>query len=496
MNNKKIKYGLNSAIVIIGAIIAVILLNSILISFDDRMSLEVDLTGNEIYVLSDKTEKVLDGIDKETKVVLLYDSQVESSAEYKEKAEKDMNIIRSVMEKYTEANPNVKFEVLDYYKNPSVILEDPVYSNIVTDIYSRGINPVFSMAFIQGDKYEFAEYTSYYEEVFNEESGEIENHSKLEHVITNKLRVLTSNDERFSKVLFTIGHGEKNTQEMRDILTGYSFNPGEINLISDTIPTDEKVLLIIDTPSSDFTDGEIAKLDDFLKFGGNAQVYFNPLASNEQLPKLESYLKDSWGIIRNHGVTSDTPNNIGESEGYMVAVGEYADHSIVSGLTDSRIMYTSANPLEIKSDKEAAINVETVLTTSSDAVLKTPETALEPVDSSDKKGKYNIILTSTKDHYDVYNEKTTGRVLVCGSSYAMDYLSSQSECLNKEMLINSFNWMCGNAEDLEIGTKELPEGDLVITNASKWGWFTVLVIVIPLVVLAAGVVVFVKRRYK
>ena len=460
------------------------------------MSLEVDLTGNEIYVLSDKTEEVLKGIDKETKVVLLYDSQVESNAEYKEKAEKDMNIIRSVMEKYTEANPNVKFEVLDYYKNPSVILENPVYSNIVTDIYSRGMNPVFSMAFIQGDKYEFAEYTSYYEEVFNEESGEIENHSKLEHVVTNKLRTLTGNSERFTKVLFTVGHGEKNTKEIRDILTGYSFNPGEINLLSEDIPKDEKVLIVIDTPSSDFTDSEISKLDEFLKFGGSAQVYFNPMASNEQLPKLESYLKDSWGIVRNHGVTSDTPNNIGESEGYMVAVGEYADHGIVNGLTDSRIMYTSANPLEIKSDKEVAINVETVLTTSADSVLKTPETATEPANSSDAKGKYNIILTSTKDHYDVYNNKTTGRVLVCGSSYAMDYLPSQSECLNKEMLINSLNWMCGNAVDLEIGTKELPEGDLVITNASKWSWFTVLVVVIPLVILAAGFATFIRRRYK
>ena len=499
MKNKRIlKYGLNSAVIIIGTIIAIILLNSILISFDDKMSLEVDLTKDEIYRLSDETKEVIEKIDKETKIVLFYDGSYETNATYKDQMEKDMNLIRSVVEKYTEENNKIKFETLDYYKNPTVILENPIYSNVVFDIHSRGLNPMLSMAFVQGEEYEIADYSTYYEQVYNEESKEIESQSNLENVLTNKLRSLSGESEGFTKVLLTNGHGEKNTEQMLTLLSKYNYEWGNIDLISEDIPKDEKVLLIIDSPSNDFTESEILKLDDFLKFGGNAQIYFNPLTSNNELSRLESYLADTWGIIRNHGVTTDTPNNIGASKenGYVMAIGEYAEHDIVKGFSDARVMYTSSNPLQIKNDKEGSITVEPVLTTSENAVLKTVETATEPANAGDAKGKYNIILTSTKNHYDIYNNMTTGKVLVCGSSYAMDVLSSEKDCLNEDLLINSFNWMSGNGTDIDVGTKELPEGGLVITNASKWGWFSVLVVIIPVAVLAAGFVMFIKRRYK
>ena len=499
-NTRKFKYGLNSAVIIVGAIIAIILLNSILISFDDKMSLEVDLTKDEIYKLSDETKEVIEAIDKETKIVLLYDSRYEEDATYKEQIDEDMSLISAVVDKYIEENDKIKYEVLDYYKNPTVFMEEnSVYSDIILDINSKGINPMLSMALIQGDKYEVAEYSTYYEQVFNEESKEIENQSNLENVITNKLLSLAGGgSERFTKVLFTTGHGEKNTEQMLSLLGKYNYECDYINLISQDIPADEKVLLIIDSPSNDFTENEILKLDEFLKLGGNAQVYFNPVTSNNELARLEGYLADSWGVIRNHGVTTDTPNNIGTSDegGYVMAIGEYAEHDIVKSFSDARVMYTSSNPLQIKDDKEGTIIVEPVLTTSDAAVLKTAQTATEPANAGDAKGKYNIILTSTKNHYDVYSNMTTGKVLVCGSSYAMDLLSSEADCLNEELLINSFNWMSGSNTDIDVGTKELPEGGLVITNASKWVWFSVLVVILPVAVLAVGFVVFIKRRYK
>jgi len=50
--NKKLKYLINSSVVVIGAIIVTILLNSILIAFDNKMSLEISLKRDDIYELT------------------------------------------------------------------------------------------------------------------------------------------------------------------------------------------------------------------------------------------------------------------------------------------------------------------------------------------------------------------------------------------------------------------------------------------------------------
>ena len=182
----------------------------------------------------------------------------------------------------------------------------------------------------------------------------------------------------------------------------------------------------------------------------------------------------------------------------VLAVGVNASHEIVEPISDSdlRIMYSSANPLEIKADKENSINVETVIKTSSDAALKTAETATEPVGADDERGIYNVLLTSTREIYDLDNKKSTGKVLVCGSSYAMDTLPLESASANENLLINSFNWMSGGVSAINIDAKAFPEGSLVIQNSNKWMWFAGLVVIVPLLICAAGVFVFVKRRYK
>jgi len=66
-NRKKLKYSLNSSVVIIGAILVTILVNSILVAFDNKISLEIDFTKDEIYRLTDETKDVIEKIDKDTK---------------------------------------------------------------------------------------------------------------------------------------------------------------------------------------------------------------------------------------------------------------------------------------------------------------------------------------------------------------------------------------------------------------------------------------------
>jgi hypothetical protein len=159
-------------------------------------------------------------------------------------------------------------------------------------------------------------------------------------------------------------------------------------------------------------------------------------------------------------------------------------------------MYSAANALEVDQDKGMDVEVTSVLKTSKNALLKPLETALLPENADGESGEYDVILTSVWKDIKTNGEEVTGKVLVCGSSYTLDTLPLQSDCANEELLLNSFNWMSGNTQGVNVEIKTFPQGGLIIENTPKWIWFAALVVIIPLVILVAGIIVFVKRRYK
>ena len=495
-NTKKIKYSINSSIIIIGAIIAAILINSILVAFDDKISLEIDLTQNEIYKLSDSSKEVAKNIDKDTKVGILYDGrEIDENDEF-------MSVMKAIIDKYTEENEKISCELIDYYNDPTPLLKEYPEA-AMQELYSRQMNPLYAMIIVQGDDYQIADAESYFEQSYEKEEGTIKNKSAIEKVLTNKFASFTSDAENFSMILYTTGHGEKVNSTIGSLLSKYGYTPAYVELSSFKSVEGEKPLIIIDSPATDFTTEEIDNLDAFLKEGGNAQVYFNPLISNEELPRLEGYLQDEWGIIRSHDVIYDNAKTVtldeDDKEIYgSIAVGEYTDHEILNDIKASgvRVMYSAANALKIKTDKSSEIKAQSVLKTSDNALLKSLETALSPETSNGAIGEYDVILTSTRDAYDEKGARITGKLLVCGSSYALDTLPLQSDCANEELLINSFNWMCGNTSSINVEIKDFPEGGLIIENTPKWIWFSSLVVVVPLLILGAGIYVFVKRRYK
>lgn len=475
-NTKKLKYSINSSVVIIGAIIVTLLVNALLVAFDNKISLEVDLTKNELYKLTDETKEVIKQIDEETKIVVLYNGQQSEI----------MNILTTIINKYSEENENIVGEVVDYYSNPMALTE---YVNAIKSLSY----PDYSMIFVQGDKYDTAEVSSYVTS-----SG----YSNIENIITNKLATFVDGFQ-ISEILMTEGHGEKGNAGFEAVLSMYNYQMRSINLLTEDLPENDKSLVIINAPTADFSADEIEKLDKFLDQGGNVQVYFDPMVSNEELPRLESYLSENWAIVRNHGVIVDNDRKIEVSENVaelcgIVSIAELAESSIVTPVKTSKknIVYSAANALDVAADKQTNVEIETVLSTTSDAVLRDISAINEPVVGGVKQSKYNIMLTSTRQNYTLDERIYTGRVAVCGSSYMMDTLIGDSRYANEDLLINAINWMRGSEAGITVRAKEIPEGGLSITSAQFWTWFVGLVVVIPVLLLGIGIFVFVKRRYK
>lgn len=476
-NIRKRKFAINASVIVIGAVIVTVLLNMLLISFDEKIPLEISLTRDKIYELTDETLEVVDKIDEETQILLLYDQESVS--------QEGLNLLTNVIDKYTKRNNNISLKTVDYLKE---IMElAPYFAKLQT------VDPRYAMIFVQGDKYEIAEASSY----LSSQTGK----SLIERVITNKLANFVDG-HRISGVLMTTGHGEKRSQHLDTVLNTYGYSLDSIDLLKEDIPEDGKYILVINTPSGDFSAEEIDKLDRFLDKGGNVQIYFNPMLSNDELPRLESYLEEEWAIERGHEVVVDMDNRL-DTVQYddafgTLSIAKLTDSELVMPMTsgDVSVACSLSNPLHVATDKPQSVELSPVLVTNSNAYLKEINEMDESKSSEDREGTFNILVSASRKNYTAKEEVFTGKLLVCGSSYTMDTLVAESRYANEDLLMNSINWMRGSAAGVLVGEKDLPQGTLTVTNASFWVWFIVLVAVIPVGVIVAGIVIWMKRRFK
>ena len=65
---------------------------------------------------------------------------------------------------------------------------------------------------------------------------------------------------------------------------------------------------------------------------------------------------------------------------------------------------------------------------------------------------------------------------------------------DKENIVNAVNKMCGKENGIIIAEKNLSTSSIDITEAQVSGIKTVIMAIIPLIIVAVGIVVFVRRR--
>ncbi len=478
-NKKAMKYSINSSVIIIGAVIITVLLNAILVAFDSKIPLEISLNKDEIFDLTKESKEIASQIDEDTQIIVLFDGTTVATDQ--------LTMLTGIIEKYTYVNDKITYKTVDYYSDPmELVMNYPEAMKQISD-------PRYAMIFVQGDKYEVAESQSYISD-----SGK----SNIERIITNKLAMF-SDGFQFSEITLTTGHGEKRNEVFDSVMDMYDYRIRTIDLLKEDFPDNKESLVIIDAPTTDFTAEEIDKLDAYLGRGGNVQIYFNPLLSNDELPRLEKYLADEWGIERGHKVIVDMDNKLesGETETSVygiISVANLTDSEIVKPIKTSQrsILYSASNPLEIAADKTASVEVTPVISTASNAYLKDISAIKESKNADDQTGTFHVVLTATKSNYTLDDEVFTGKLLVCGSGYSMDTLVGSKACANEDLLMNSFSWMRGSETGITVREKELPTGSLTVPGSHFWPWFIILVAVIPIALLAGGVVIWMKRRYK
>jgi ABC-2 type transport system permease protein len=171
-----------------------------------------------------------------------------------------------------------------------------------------------------------------------------------------------------------------------------------------------------------------------------------------------------------------------------------ADHDITSGFSANSAIYTTyAQPIYQLDDKRVTLTITPFLTTSSGAWLRTDLTSDrydEKIDS-DVDGPFDIAVTIT----DSTNEGQ-GKIVLYSTYSLIDstFVDTSYGYANADLFISSITYLGSLQTNINIESKTTSLSYNSSTSGQLQMSMIIFVITIPLVILIAGLVIWIRRR--
>jgi ABC-type uncharacterized transport system involved in gliding motility auxiliary subunit len=434
-----------------------------------------DLTAASQYTLSEQTKKFLQGLDQPVRATVLARSD-------------DFERFRTLLEQYQYETKQLQVEYVDPEKRPALAekLKENALGTIVLE-YEGRVQRVTSNS---------------------------------EQDLTNGLIKVVQGEQH--KVYFVQGHGERDTSgsdgsgygSIAQALNADNFTAERLVLLQQEIPADA-TLVVIAGPKSDLLQPEIDRLKAYLAKGGKLLVLIDPPPSADAAPlsSVIALLKE-WSIeVGDNAVLDPLSRLRGAEADVPVAAPPYPYHPITSTFrTLTAYPYArSVKPAEGATEGRAPTSfIESGPASWAETDLKTLTTrgeAKPDLDGGDVKGPVSMAVavsapvTEAKppseapadQPADQTENKPETRIAVVGDSdFAANAVLNMGG--NRDMFLNIVNWLAQQENLIAVRARD-PEDRRVTVSAAQDRmifWFTVLVM--PGLILLAGVHAWWRRR--
>jgi ABC-type uncharacterized transport system involved in gliding motility auxiliary subunit len=428
-----------------------------------------DLTGGKQFSLSDQTKKVLANLKEPVHVQVFARSD-------------EFQRYRDRLDQYTYQSKLLTIDYIDPEKKPGLAQQ-------------LGVTQLGTVVFDYKGRNEKAT-------------------SDGEQELTNALiKVITG---RTPKIYFTQGHGERDTASadrtgyntVSTALTSNNFVVDKVVLAQqNAVPADADVVIIAG-PKADFLPAEVDMLKAYLAKGGKLFVMLDPVVKADQ-PRpasLEGLLKD-WGITADNDVVLDVSGMgklaLGTDESVPVAA-TYPSHPITENfnLLTAYPLARSMTPIEGGANGRTAQRlVETSKSAWGETDIKGLASGAKP-DDVDVKGPVSLaaavsgpataLLTDAgKDATDAKKNET--RIVAFGDS---DFVSNGWLGLpgDRDLFLNAVNWLAQQENLISIRPKDPEDRRITLTADQERIVFYLTVLIVPGLVLLAGVQTWWRRR--
>lgn len=311
-----------------------------------------------------------------------------------------------------------------------------------------------------------------------------------ESTLTNALLQLASVDEHW--ITFLSGHGERSPDghanfdlgRFGEELAQRTIKTQKLNLAEMPAVPNNSALLVIASPNVSMLPGETALILDYIERGGNLLWLTDP--DNPALPELERVL----GIKKLAGtVIDDSAGLYGIDDPSFIVVSRYSAHPVTQKFRALTLYPIASALIEMK---EHDFSGEVLLQTSAKSWTETGAVnshAQFDADSDEQDGPLNLAYALTRS----LGGHREQRIIVVGDG---DFLSNSfiGNVGNLDIGVRMIDWLLHDDRFIDIPTKTSPDKDLQLTPFSVAVIGFGFLIVVPLTLLATGLIVWRKRK--
>jgi ABC-type uncharacterized transport system involved in gliding motility auxiliary subunit len=427
-----------------------------------RHNYRIDFTEAGVYGLSPQSRKVLDKLAEDLEMHAFVEGGVHEQ-------------IETLLGSYGYASEKVRHTLVDPDRSP--------------DLVSRlGITTLNSVHIAYGD-----------------ESTIVTN--PTEESITNGIIKATRTTQK--TVCFVTGHGEpdvENDQEPRGYaqakrgLENENYNVKMIIPASEGQVADDCTVAVIAGPQRPLLPGEIDLLEDYLKRGGHLLVLLQPRVGEADLVPMLA----RWGAEVGNDVLIDQQLRLfqGPTVGIEPMAASYGQHPITQGFRrDSITVYHLARSVEPSTGGKKGVAAVSLAKTGPQSWAETDVSMLfeqnrVSLDGSDRRGPISLAVAVTADLKDMgFEHDAEARLVVVGNSrFADNQYFANPSFFNRDLFLNAVGWLVGQEELVSIRPRTVRASRLQMTPEQNVMLFVSSVLLMPQLLLVAGIVVWWRRR--
>lgn len=482
MKSRKAKHGTVAMAITALVIVMVIVLNIIIGLLVNRFpDLELDLTSNNSFALQDDTIDYVSHLNNDVTVYILMEKdKFESQGTYFVQAQKMLNKMVS------KSDGKMKIKYVDLTSNPSFTSN---YPNV--DWQSSSANNIVLVE--SGKQYKVLTLTDcfeYDEQTYNYYGTYSFTGTKIEQAVVTAILNVTTDDKVVVDMIK--GNNEQDYSSLKSLLENNAYQVNDVSLATGDFDKDAKVAIMY-APSVDLDEKIVEKLSTWLSNDGKygRSLIYVPTADMGEMPNLDDFLKE-WGMSIDRGYVFETDEtalvNANSPYAFTVSYGDYYKDNLKNSKIP--VVVSESHAVDITDENTAH------------ALLKTTNKAgVLPIDA-DKSWDYKDAITGNGENVAAEGvmtneDKKSSRVVVFGS-YIMfsDTIMQYNSFNNSAYFMNVINTIADKEDvGITIESKSIDNTELGITDvATQNTMLVVFVIVIPIAILVAGFVFWLRRR--
>lgn len=483
MSKARFNHTIGALVITAVVLVATILLNVVVSLMSDKLpGMSIDLTSKGAFQLSETSIKLAQNVKKDLKITFLDDKQ-----SYRSKASSNTYYaqVMAIAEEYGKYNNKISAEYISIVDNPNFENKYP-QETLSADNIIVSCGDKYRIL----DQYDIFNVKSYYSTYSYIAS------SKAEEAFDGAILAVTSTES--TKLAIVEDNSTEDFTYFKNILEQNNYELVSVKLEQEDIPKDAKMLIVF-TPEKDFSKTAAKKIRTYLEnnkeYGKN--MLYIPSSKTYKTPNLDEVLSD-WGITVGDGLAYELESSsvYGRNmyDGILCYMGSNAFTSKFDD-NSAPVISSYARPITLDSKAET----QSLLQYSS----KSGVCPSDADDSYDFTGnaKGNIIIAGYGVNGIFADDKKSSdkisTVFVFGSSTMFEKTILASTYSDQKYILAMLSESCGRVnQEISVEAKELTQYDVQIDNNSASVIGLVCYVGLPIAVICAGLIVFVKRRNK